>query len=329
MTSETTRGLGPIPLPAPGTSQRGYFTFDDELLGKYQWPYFAVVGREPGLTFLLTAGIHAAEYTGTLAALRLARGLEPASVRGTIVVIPLLNRPGFFERSVYVNPEDGQNLNRAFPGNATGTWSERFAHHLLHDVVLKVDRAMDLHAGDMVEDLEPFLGYLQTGNAEVDARSREMIEAYTEARWVTHVLPGGERAGMLYGAAAQNGVPSILAESGGRGLPIEEDVERHVAGVRNVWRTLGLLTDAPPRPSVAPRVIARNEWLRSAHEGIFLCRVTPGDNVQKGDTLGEMVDLLGNHLATIEAPDAGVILFTVTSPAIKRDGLLLAVGVPE
>src|SRR5690242_8200212 len=97
--------LGPIPLPAQGTAASGYFTFDDEFLGKYQWPYFAVVGRQTsGLKFLLTAGIHAAEYTGTLAALRLAKHLTPEHVQGTIVIIPLLNRPGFFERSVYVNP---------------------------------------------------------------------------------------------------------------------------------------------------------------------------------------------------------------------------------
>ena len=329
MTSTTESRIGPIPLPEPGSKLQGYFTFEDNLLGKYQWPYFAVVGREPGLKFLLTAGIHAAEYTGTLAALRLGQRLDANHVQGTIVIIPLLNRPGFFERSVYVNPEDGQNLNRAFPGRADGTWSERFAHHLLNDVVLHVDRAMDLHAGDMVEALEPFLGYQQTGNSEIDDRSREMIDAYTGVRWVTTVLPGGERAGMLYGAAAQHGVPAILAESGGCGLPIEQDVQRHVDGVLNIWRRLGLLTDSPAIETARPTLIARNEWLRSEYEGIFLCRVAPGDRVQQGQSLGEMVDLLGNHLATIAAPAAGVILFTVTSPAIRKDGLLLAVGVPE
>src|SRR5690349_14138641 len=179
MTSQTSRRLGPITLPEAGQKASGYFTFDDEQLGKYQWPYFAVVGSEQGLTFLLTAGIHAAEYTGTLAALKLGQRLDPKNVKGAIVIIPLLNRPGFFERSVYVNPEDGENLNRAFPGKADGKWSERFAHHLLNDIVVKADRAMDLHAGDMVEDLEPFLRFLQTGNAEVDARSHEMIEAYS------------------------------------------------------------------------------------------------------------------------------------------------------
>lgn len=328
MTSTAAR-IGPIQLPEAGSKRSGYFTFEDPLLGKYQWPYFAIVGPEPGMRFLLTAGIHAAEYTGTLAALRLGQQLQPEHVRGTILIVPLLNTPGFFERSVYVNPEDGENLNRAFPGRADGTWSERFAHRLLNQIVLNVDRAMDLHAGDMVEDLEPFLGYLATGDADVDSRSREMIDAYVGGRWVTCALPGGERVGMLYGAAAQNGVPAILAESGGRGLPIEADIQRHVDGVLNVWRSLGILKDAPPARTSPPRMIARNEWLRSEHEGIFLCRVKPGDTVSEGETLGELVDLLGNHLAAIVAPAAGIILFTVTSPAIKRGGLLLAVGVPE
>src|SRR5579859_4074765 len=304
MTTETTKkSIGPIPLPEPGTRQAGYFTFEDELLAKYQWPYFAIVGPEPGLSFLLTAGIHAAEYTGTLAALRLARQIDPSKVKGTIVVVPLLNRPGFFERSIYVNPEDNENLNRAFPGNATGKWSERFAHHVLHDLTMNVDRSMDLHAGDMVEDLEPFLGYFQTGDAEIDARSLEMIEAYTGAKWVTTVLPGGDRAGMLYGAAAQHGTPAILAESGGIGQPVEADVQRHVDGVLNVWRTLGLLNDQPPLETGKPHHIKANNWLRSEHEGIFLRHVKASDRVRKGDTLGEMVDLLGNHLATITAPD--------------------------
>jgi predicted deacylase len=324
-----TSQIGPITIPEAGGKQSGYFTFDDALLGKYQWPYFAVVGTEPGLKFLLTAGIHAAEYTGTLAALRLAGQLQPEHVRGTIVIIPLLNRPGFFERSVYVNPEDGQNLNRAFPGRLDGTWSERFAHHLLNDVVVHMDRAMDLHAGDMVEALEPFLGYLITGDEAVDSKSREMIDVHGGARWVSCMTPRGERAGMLYGAAAQAGVPAILAESGGCGLPLEADIQRHVDGVLNIWRSLGLLTDVPPKQVTRPRMLARNEWLRSSHEGIFLCRVQPGQTVSEAQVLGEMVDLLGNHLADITAPAAGLILFTVTSPAIKKDGLLLAVGVPE
>ncbi|MBV9171723.1 MAG: succinylglutamate desuccinylase/aspartoacylase family protein [Chloroflexi bacterium] len=322
--------IGPIGLPEPGNVLASSFTFDDPLLGKYQWPYFAAVGLRPGggLKFLLTAGIHAAEYTGTLAAIRLGKMLDAQYINGTVVVIPLLNQPGFYERSVYVNPEDGQNLNRAFPGRADGTWSERFAHHMLEDIIVHFDRAIDMHAGDMVEALEPFLGYQVTGNADIDDKSREMLDAHGGARWVAQAVASGDRAGMLYGAAAQRGVPAILAESGGRGLVEEDAVQRHVEGVLNIWRSLGILTDAAPRQVARPRLLARNEWLRSEHEGVFLCGVAPGDRVSAGQKVGEMITLHGEHLADVTAPADGVILFTVTSPAIKQNGLLLAVGVP-
>ncbi len=319
--------IGPIPLPDKGSKSSGYFTFDDSQLAKYQWPYFAVVGAHDGPAFLLTAGIHAAEYTGILAAIRLGRDLEPSAVRGTIVVIPLLNRPGFFERSVYVNPEDGENLNRVFPGRADGTWSDRFAHHLLNDVVVRFDYAMDLHAGDMIEDLEPFVIFSQTGNTEVDASARRMIDSYG-VRWATCSVPTGERPGMLYAAAAQRGVPAIIAESGRCGLVEEDAIDRHVRGVRNIWRTLGLLADAPARNLEPPRVLNRFEWLRSEHEGIFACDVRVSDPVHAGQSLGQMIDLLGNELAEVRSPADGIVLFTVTSPAVKQGGLLLGVGVP-
>jgi predicted deacylase len=304
--------------------------FDDPQidLGKYQWPYFAVVGEQAGPTFLLTAGIHAAEYTGILAAIRLGHDLQAADVHGTIVVIPLLNRPGFFERCVYVNPEDGENLNRMFPGRADGPWSERFAHHLLNDIVVKCDYALDLHAGDMIEDLEPFVIFSQTGNAEVDARTRRMIDSYGGVRWATRALPTGERPGLLYAAAAERGVPAMIAESGRCGLVEEEAIQRHVDGVRNIWRTLGVLADAPPKQVEPPRVLSKFEWLRSEHEGIFECSVRVSDQVDAGQSLGRMIDLLGNPLAEVTSPSAGVVLFTVTSPAIKQGGLLLGVGVP-
>ena len=317
----------PIPLPKAGEKSSGYFTFDDPLLAKYQWPYFAVVGSQPGPRFVLTAGIHAAEYTGIVAAIRLGRRLEPQHVRGTIVVIPLLNRPGFYERCIYVNPEDGENLNRVFPGSPDGSWSDRFAHHLLNELVVNFDFAMDLHAGDMIEDLVPFVAYTETGNPDVDRKARQMTDSYG-VRWATRGAPSGERPGLLFAAAAQRGVPAIIAESGRCGLVEEEAVQRHVDGVLNIWRTLGLLSDEPPRKAEPPRLLSRFDWLHSEHEGIFDCRVRVNDQVTQGQSLGQMIDLLGNTLSEVRSPAEGVVLFTVTSPAVKQGGLLLGVGVP-
>lgn len=316
---------GPIPSATPGSRLTGHFTFEgDPGLAKYRWPYFSIAGAADGPTVLVTAGIHAAEYTGIEAAIRLGRALDPRAVRGRIVIIPLLNRPGFYERSVYVNPEDNDNLNRLFPGRPDGSWGERFAHHLLEEIVVRCDHAIDLHAGDMVEDLVPFVIYRETGDAALDERSQRMAFAYG-APWAVRSAPTGERPGSLYAVAAIRGVASMLAESGGRGLLMEDDVARHVRGVTNVLRAIGSLAGDPERVT-PPTIVESFDWVRSPHEGIFHPSVRVGDRVRRGQAVGEMVDLLGERLAEVLAPVGGVVLFIVTSPAIKKEGLLLAIG---
>ena len=58
--------IGPIEVPAAGQRSTGTFTFaGDEGLEKYQWPYIAIAGLMAGPTVLITAGIHAAEYTAS------------------------------------------------------------------------------------------------------------------------------------------------------------------------------------------------------------------------------------------------------------------------
>jgi predicted deacylase len=317
--------LGPIAIPSAGERTAGQFTFaGDDGLAKYQWPFFAIRGAVSGPTVLITAGIHAAEYTGIEAAIRLGRDTDPAGVRGILIVIPLLNRPGFYERSVYVNPEDGDNLNRLFPGDPKGKWGERFAHRLLTEIVTRCEFAIDLHAGDLIEDLTPFVIYRETGEAALDERIRRIASAYG-ARWAVKSAPTGERPGSLYALAALNGVASMVAESGGRGLLIEDDVVRHVRGVTNILRAIGALEGAP-EPVAAPRIVNSFEWLRSPEEGIFHSRVRVEQQVTQGEVVGELIDLLGRPLATLKAPVSGVVLFVVTSPAMKKDGLVLAIG---
>ena len=316
--------IGPIPIPRAGERATGTFTFaGDPGLEKYDWPYIALAGQLAGPTVLITAGIHAAEYTGIEAAIRLGRTIRPDSVRGTVVIIPVLNRPGFYERSIYVNPEDGDNLNRLFPGKADGSWGERFAHRLLTEIVTRCDHAIDRHAGDLVEDLVPFVIYRETGDPTRDAVIVRMANAYGAA-WAVKSAPTGERPGSLYAVATLAGVAAILAESGGRGLLIEEDVERHVRGVTNILKTLGVLSGRVD--ANAPTVVKSFDWVRSPVAGMFHCRVRVGQSVKARDLIGDVTDLVGEPIAAITAPVSGVVLFTVTSPAIKKDGLLLAIG---
>ena len=190
--------------------------------------------------------------------------------------MPLLNRPGFFERSIYVNPEDGQNLNRAFPGRADGTWSERFAHHLLNDVVVHCDYAMDLHAGDMIEDLEPFVAFAETGNAgrrrpnaAHDQQLRRALGDQSRAQWraAGHAIRRRRRARRSRPSSPSQAAAAWSKPS--RPTPRRRRAQR----LAHAWAC-----SPTSRPhSQPPHVLDRFEWLRSDHEGIFDCRVRVSD----------------------------------------------------
>ena len=81
--------IGPIPIPAAGQRASGDFTFAGNAgLEKYRWPYLAIRGAAEGPTVLITAGIHAAEYTGIEAAIRLGRTIDPAKVKSPLARWP-------------------------------------------------------------------------------------------------------------------------------------------------------------------------------------------------------------------------------------------------
>ena len=179
-------------------------------------------------------------------------------------------------------------------------------------------------AGDLIEDLVPFVIYRETQNAALDERIQAMANAYG-ARWAVKSAPTGERPGTLMAVAALNGVAAMLAESGGRGQLIEEDVARHVTGVTNILRTIGAISGRPER--VAPPTVVKSfDWLRSPVEGIFHCHVKVDQVVKERELVGEMTDLVGEPIAALTAPVSGVVLFAVTSPAIKKGGLLVGIG---
>src|SRR3954470_21905787 len=107
-------------LPALRTGQprttRGFVRPHPDL----ELPFGIIEGAQDGPCLLVTAGVHGSEFCSIEAALRLLK-LPPEEIRGTLLVLPILNVQGFRKRSIYVVPEDGKNLNRVFPGHVDGT----------------------------------------------------------------------------------------------------------------------------------------------------------------------------------------------------------------
>ena len=285
-------------------------------------PVFLINGAGTGPTLCITAGIHGAEYPCVEAALRLGQTLDPATVQGQVIIVPIANPVAFAARSIYVTPPDGKNLNRQFPGNSQGTFSEALAYWLFHHVIRRGDAYIDLHGGDMIEALLPFGSYFQTGNDKVDRVAEGMAKSFGLPYLVLRDRKA--IAGATYMEAAEAGVPAILEEAGGQGVWNDETVQILTDGLHRVLAHLEMT--APVPAASEPKRFEGWSWLRSEHNGVYYPTVKVGEQVTVGQDLGRVADVFGNTLQSLQAPQNGVVLFLVTSLAINSGDPLLAIA---
>jgi hypothetical protein len=271
------------------------------------------------------AGVHGCEYAPMAAVRRWTRELAGGGeLRGRVTAVPILNLSAFRTRTPFVVPEDGKNLNRCFPGDPAGTFTEQLADAVFQQLITGSDAVVDVHAGDLVEALEPFALY-DSGPAEADAR--ELAVAYGLG-YVIRQEPGPGRAvgGTSSAAAAALGIPAIIAEAGGCGLVEAAAVDTHVRGLNGLLSALGM-AGQPPGRRPSPVSLRQFLWLRCRDEGWWQPAVRPGDTVAEGQSLGTVSTLDGAEVREeITAPAPGVMIFITSSPAVAADGLLLGLG---
>lgn len=286
--------------------------------GPVEIGYVDVVGERPGPHLTVIAGVHGTEYTSIAAIREFAAGLEPGLISGRVTAVPIVNVPAFWARSPFVVPDDGRNLNRSFPGDPAGSAAEILADAVTREFISGSDYLLDLHAGDLPEMLEPFALY---DESLVERKARDMALAYGLRHVVRQSRDRRTVGGSTSAVAADLGIPSIIAESGQSGVLDRPSVERHLRGLANVCRMLGVLSGAPWEPP-APVEHEGWWWLQSPRAGWWEPTIGVGADVAAGDLLGTVSDLLGGNPVGIRAPGPGVPLFITSSPAVREAGLL-------
>ena len=215
-----------VPLPVPGAQPL-------ETL--------CLCGAAPGRTLVVTAGVHGCEYVGVQALRRLAVELDPAELSGNVILLPLANPTGFYAGAKQVVPEDGVNLNRAFPGDPAGTLSARLAYALETALYQAADFLADLHSGDCNEALYPLVFFPTAGTEAVNRAALTAARALTVHYRVRSTAQNG-----LYSWAVQKNIPALLIERGGLGLWSETEVNACCEDVRALLRHLDILPGGNP-----------------------------------------------------------------------------------
>ncbi len=299
--------------------------------GSTRIPVTVFHGLKPGPTLGITAGIHGFGYPPIIAAQKINNIVNPKELSGTIIMVQLANVSSFLKRSPYVNPIDGKNLNRSFPGDANGTITERIAHIITNEVISKSDYFMDIHAGDAPEDLIAYNAWYQCeALPEASKKGKDMALAMGFDYAVTFKIPNERlKSPSIYCSqeAFHRNIPSIDIECGRLGTANKIEINRIVDGVFLLLNHLDMLRSEVVLPVKTPLIIADRYSIKSTSTGIFYSDKKAGDTVSKDEHVGYITDFFGNKLEDVHASQDGMILYMLGTPPINKGETIMSVGI--
>jgi uncharacterized protein len=311
----------------PGQKVRGTIEVPAGVDAALSIPVVVVSGAKPGPVLALVSGAHGTEYASIIALERVIERLDPASLSGSVIIVPLLNVNSFEKKVPHVNPVDNKSMNRWYPGNMNGTQTDRALYMMTKEVVDKCDYLIDLHGGDLDESLRPYSYWPMTGNAQQDATTKQMALAFG----LDTIIIAADRpknpadSRYLDNTANTRGKPAIAAEAGYAGTVETDDVQALVHGCLNVMRYLKML------PGTAALVenpvwIEKVDTVSSDQNGIFYPLVKRGSYVAQGEKIGTVTDYTGRTLLEARAPAAGVVLYICAVPTMTKGATIANVG---
>ena len=263
-------------------------------------PVWVASGHQPGPTGFLSAGIHGDEVHAISLLHRFVQELDLKQLTGRLLIVPVANVSGFHAGTRTV-AEDGRDLNRCFPGNPKGTFSERIAYYIFTELAAVADWGVDLHDSGRGSVLLP--------HARVhDQELLELGAAFGTELIMKTTLPPGYHGILSIEARKRYRKPFFHVEVGGGVVLWEHLIEKGLTGLRNLLVHEGML----PGKLVLPRhqflLPGRDDLAIPAPiEGLLTQHVALGQVVAKGQTLATIENPLNKERAVLRARITGIV----------------------
>lgn len=246
----------------------------------------------------VVAGTHGDEPLTVETVRRLLLQLEQLSLRGCVSAIPCTN-PYALNALARNTPIDGADLNRQFPGDPDGTFSQQLAHAIWQEA-RTWDYLIDFH-GSGNDSTVDYL-YIHDDGGLGKAFGCEVL------------FEGESHPGSLGKVAMDNGIPSLVSELGGGQQRNEYYLAKGVRGGLNVLKHLGMLDGEPELPE--HQVIVTEKTTIAPHHGGLMVSDFDADDlgrtVPKDTVLARIYDTATlEELEVLRAPYDESILILV------------------
>ncbi len=279
-------------------------------------PLIVMHGARPGPCLWVSAAIHGDELNGVEIIRELLDEVDPKSMQGTLLAVPILNVFGFIHQSRYL--PDRRDLNRSFPGSKNGSLAARLAHLFMTEVVSRCQYGIDLHTGSNQRENLPQI--------RTDSRV-PMAEELALAFGAPLIMESPLRQGSLRAAAGKRGIPVLVYEAGEANRFDRGAITTGVRGVLRVMRRLDMWHGKSHRGKSAPSLrVESSSWVRARHAGLLRLSVEAGDRVEEDGLIGSIADPFGEEQFPVLAPFAGMVVGLARSPVVYRGDALVNLG---
>jgi predicted deacylase len=276
-------------------------------------------GENPGPVVAFVAGAHGTEYASLVAMTRFIARVDPRKLSGTVIVVPLLNIASFEQMVPHINPIDKKGMNASYPGDHAGTQTSRALALIAEQVVKPADVIIDLHGGDLDEDLRPYAYWIRSGDAGLDSASYDLATHFGLDMIIVRDLDVTQPASIrnLSGFALSLHKATIVAEAGRSG---------QVNGSLNVLARLKMIA-APASPAAKSiTYVGSDARVRADSGGMFYAIAIRGSIVKKGAKVGSVTDYVGRPLGDILAPQDGIVTFIRGVPSMTKGATLVTIA---
>ncbi|SEH37888.1 hypothetical protein SAMN05192561_101282 [Halopenitus malekzadehii] len=303
---------------APGETATGRLEVGETRDGSpVRLPVAVINGVDDGKTLYIQAVSDGDELNGLGVVNRVVPRIDPTALSGAVLVVGIVNYYGF-QTAEHRNPIDDTKTNRAYPGNATGTTSERIAHATF-DAATRADLILDLHQGStsrMIDEVRVRCGPRHRLHSDCLRLAKVFGCGY--------VLDQKGPDGQLARIAPNKGIPTVDPELGGCVGWDEESIRKGVEGVFNVLGYYGFLDR---EVSVAKQTRARGfEQYRSPSGGLVRFERELGERVEAGDVLFEVTGVFGDRHARVTADSDGIFWRSRRLPQAAAGEYVCSVG---
>lgn len=272
-------------------------------------------GKKAGPVLLVAAALHGDEINGVEICRRLLKLPRLKFLRGTLVVVPIVNTYGFVQQSRYL--PDRRDLNRSFPGSEKGSLGSRMAWQFSERILKKCTHVIDLHTGAIHRSNYP----------QVRATSKDKVSLKMAASFnAPIIIKAASRDGTMRGTANSLGIPIILYEAGEALRFDEQSINIGVRGIVNVMESLGMLSISKKQPKTQSLFSKKSSWVRAEHDGIARYYQGLGQIVNQGDTLAHIYSPYSDFEVAVTAPFSGIIIGRNNLPLVNEGEALFHIA---